>query len=489
MMDRVNREDPGGSVIGRYALYGPIARGGMATVFFGRLRGPAGFTRTVAIKRLHPQFAAQPEFVSMFVDEARLASRIRSPHVVPTLDVVATGEELFLVMDYVAGESLARLVRAAADRGERIPLPVTVAILSGALQGLHAAHEARDEAGEPLGIVHRDVSPQNILVGTDGLARVLDFGVAKAAGRLQSTRDGELKGKLSYMPPEQLRHEPLTRRGDVYSASVVLWETLTGERLFGGEDEGAVVTRVLIGKVEPPSLVLARGKHPLTEEELGVFERLDALLLRGTDRDPTRRFATAGEMAIALEESAPPATPREVSEWVTRAVGSILAERAARVAEIESGRVAAEVVALERGPSGASAGGGHEAQAPGVAPASNPRPAAAARRARWARLAGGAAAAALCAGLALLFRLRDSPPPLVGTAVALPSAAASAQAPEVSAPPALLDASPSPATAPPPSAAPRSPSNAPKRTRPAADCTPPFSWDAQGKKHYKAQCL
>ncbi len=213
----------------------------------------------VAIKRLHPQFAAQPEFVSMFVDEARLATRFRSPHVVSTLDVVATGEELFLVMDYVAGESLARL--AATDRGDRIPVPIAVAIVAGALEGLHAAHEARGETGEPLGLVHRDVSPQNILVGTDGLARVLDFGIAKAAGRLQSTRDGELKGKLSYMPPEQLRREPLGRRGDVYSAAVVLWETLTGERLFGGDDEGGIVTRVLMGKVQAPSRV-AKQRGP-----------------------------------------------------------------------------------------------------------------------------------------------------------------------------------------------------------------------------------
>jgi eukaryotic-like serine/threonine-protein kinase len=183
-------------VIGRYALYDVLASGGMATVHIGRLLGPVGFSRTVAIKRLHPRYAGDPEFVSMFLEEARLVARIRHPHVVPMLDVVATAGELFLVMEYVAGESLARLAHAAAERGERVPLRVSVAILSGLLQGLHAAHEAHDEHGQPLGIVHRDVSPQNVLVGSDGQARVLDFGIAKAAGRVQTTADGQVKGKL-----------------------------------------------------------------------------------------------------------------------------------------------------------------------------------------------------------------------------------------------------------------------------------------------------
>jgi len=144
----------------------------------------------VAIKRLHKQYARDPEFVSMFLDEARLAARIRHPNVVPTLDVVATEGELFVVMEYVHGESLARLIRDEARKGGYIPPPVAAGILSGTLQGLHAAHEARDERGQPLSIVHRDVSPQNILVGSDGVARVLDFGVAKAAGRILANSSG-----------------------------------------------------------------------------------------------------------------------------------------------------------------------------------------------------------------------------------------------------------------------------------------------------------
>ena len=182
--------------MGRYAIYDAIASGGMARVHLGRLLGPAGFGRTVAIKRLHAQFAENPDFVTMFLDEARLASRVRHPNVVPTLDVVAAEGELLLVMEYVHGEPLSRLLRTLSPRRERIPLRTTCAIVSSLLHGLHAAHEAKNEAGQDLGLVHRDVSPQNVLVGLDGVVRVADFGVAKAVVKAHTTREGELKGKF-----------------------------------------------------------------------------------------------------------------------------------------------------------------------------------------------------------------------------------------------------------------------------------------------------
>jgi eukaryotic-like serine/threonine-protein kinase len=312
-------------VIGRYALYGEIAAGGMATVHYGRLVGPVGFSRTVAIKRLHAQFAKDPEFAAMFLDEARLAARIRHPNVVQTLDVVASDGELFLVMEYVHGESLVRLIRACVAKGETVPLDLVSGIVCGALHGLHSAHEAKDEHGEPLGIVHRDVSPQNVLVGADGVPRVLDFGVAKAAGRVQTTREGQLKGKLSYMSPEQLRSEPIDRRTDVYAMGVVLWELLTLERLFFGEGDGAIMRKVLDGARRTPSSVAAH-----------VPSSVDAVALQALDRNPAERFQTAREMARALEAAVPMASATRISDWLEGLVGDVLARRAKSVEEIES---------------------------------------------------------------------------------------------------------------------------------------------------------
>ncbi len=312
-------------VIGRYALYGELASGGMATVHLGRLMGPVGFARTVAIKRLHPQFAKDPEFVSMFLDEARLAARIQHPNVCATLDVVATQGELFLVMEYLQGETLSRLIRGARTRAESIPPNIIISIIAGSLYGLHAAHEAKTERGEPLNIVHRDISPQNILVNRDGVAKVLDFGVAKAAGRFHTTREGNVKGKLPYMSPEQLRGQPIDRQTDVYAAAVCMWEALTLRKLFKGENEGAVLEQVLFGAVDPPSTF-----NP------DVTPALDALVMRGIERDKTKRFATAKEMAQALERTLHPALATDVGDWVELVAGETLLARAEKVAEIES---------------------------------------------------------------------------------------------------------------------------------------------------------
>jgi len=323
----------GVSVVGRYAFYEKkIASGGMATVHLGRLLGQVGFARTVAIKRLHPHLASDPDLVSMFIDEARLAARVRHPNVVPTLDVVATPGEVFLVMEYVAGESLARLLRTGPP-----PLPIVAAIMAGVLYGLDAAHEAKSEQGEPLGIIHRDVSPQNVLVGVDGVAKLLDFGVAKADGRLQETQNGQVKGKLSYLAPEQLRGGSISRQVDVYAAGVVLWESITGRRLFIADNEGAVITKILEGRIPLLSRITASNvTTTLSDRAFRGLERLEWIALRALDRDPSNRFATAREMAREIERALPPATPSEVGEWVERTAHDVLATRASLVAEIES---------------------------------------------------------------------------------------------------------------------------------------------------------
>jgi eukaryotic-like serine/threonine-protein kinase len=310
--------------LGRYSVFAELASGGMATVYLGRMTGAAGFGRTVAIKRLHPHLARDPEFVSMFLDEARLAARVQHPNVVPTLDVVTTDNELFLVLEYVKGESLGGLVRASRAVGRSIPIPVVLSIAVGLLNGLHAAHEAKDEQGQPLNIVHRDVSPQNVLVGADGVARVLDFGVAKASTRLQTTRDGQIKGKIAYMAPEQIAGNA-TRQSDVYAAGVVLWEALALQRLFTGENEAALLKAVIMPNVQPPSAF-----NP------DVSPDLDRIVMKALAADPVERFANAREMAEALDVCMRPASANQVASWLESLAGHALQARSKLVAEAEA---------------------------------------------------------------------------------------------------------------------------------------------------------
>jgi serine/threonine protein kinase len=220
--------------LGRYELLGELASGGMATVYLGRARGIGGFERLVAVKCCHAHLREDADFVSMFLDEARLAAKIHHPNVVPTLDV-GDAEELYLVMEYCEGDRLATLVNRAASRDGFMPVDVVLRIMVDVLQGLHAAHELTDTSGRPLQIVHRDVTPQNILVGVDGVSRLVDFGVAKAEARANTTKDGALKGKIAYMAPEQIGEHEVSRQSDVFSAGVVLWEALASKRLFRSE--------------------------------------------------------------------------------------------------------------------------------------------------------------------------------------------------------------------------------------------------------------
>ena len=324
--------------IGRYGIYGKIASGGMASVHFGRLLGAVGFSRTVAIKRLHPHLAEDPEFLATMIDEARMAARIHHPNVVPTLDVVSADGELLVVMEYVRGESLSRLLRAEVGSGRRVPLPIASAIVIGALHGLHAAHEATSDRGTPLGIVHRDVSPQNLLVGIDGLARVIDFGVAKAAGRLQTTRDGVLKGKMAYMAPEQLAGREAPRAADVYGMGVVLWETLAGTRR--ARHEGAVgrARRALrLGEGD--------GRDSASGRAAGVPDRRGGL---GRGRGPRRAHPARscsrgdrkqlepGRRAAVHRGSKVDEPSRARRRWATRGDGGQRGDR--EVAAIEPGR-------------------------------------------------------------------------------------------------------------------------------------------------------
>jgi eukaryotic-like serine/threonine-protein kinase len=312
-------------VAGRYVIFEPFTRGGMASVHLGRLLGPAGFSRTVAIKRMHEEFAQNPEFVAMFLDEARLVARINHPNVVPTLDVVALKAELLLVMEYICGESLMGLITKCREAARPPPIAVAVDCAIGMLNGLHAAHEAKRADGRFLSLVHRDVTPHNVLIGLDGIARVVDFGIAKATGTAHRTRVGEIKGKLSYLAPEQLQGTEVSRASDIYSASLVLWEALTCERLFKGDNEGAIIHSILEHRVKPPSLL--RREIPRS---------LDAILLRGLDADPNKRWETAKQMAEALENAVSPVARSTVASWVLETAQTALVERQENLAYVES---------------------------------------------------------------------------------------------------------------------------------------------------------
>lgn len=310
--------------IGQYRLHGVLGAGGTSTVHFGVLEGAAGFARTVAIKRLYPHFAREKKFVEEFLHEALLVTRIRHPNVVPTLDVLVDGDECLVVMEYVPGETLARLLQVACQRPEPPPARIACAIIADVLRGLHAAHEARDNHGVPLGVVHRDVSPQNMIVGADGFTRILDFGIAKVVGQSSMTPRDQMKGKISYMAPEQQGGTRVTPRTDVFAASIVLWETLVGRRLFLDETEAKTLENTLSMTIAPPS-----------ELAPSIPAELDAVVLRGLQRDPEMRFGSAKEMCDAITRALPPATPLEVAAWVEELAHDALVNRSEMVRAVE----------------------------------------------------------------------------------------------------------------------------------------------------------
>lgn len=283
---------------GRYAIDRPIASGGMATVYLGKMFGGAGFSRTVAIKKLHASLASDPKFSRMLLDEARMASRITHPNVVPVLDVVTSGDSVMLVFEYVFGVSVGQLARTSAGR-RALPLPIAAAIVVGALRGLEAAHTATDEVGEPLGLVHRDISPQNLMVGSDGAVRVIDFGIARALGRAEVTTGNELRGKASYMAPERFRGQRSDHRVDLWAMGVVFWELVCGAKLFDSEDPIETALRVCTGALR----------------QTGV-DALDRVLERALSRDVATRFSSAAEMAKAIEGALLVADARVVAEYV-----------------------------------------------------------------------------------------------------------------------------------------------------------------------------
>jgi eukaryotic-like serine/threonine-protein kinase len=312
--------------IGRYALFEQFATGGMATVHFGRLDGAGGFSRVVAIKRLLPHLLANSEFTEMLLNEARLAARVRHPNVVATLDVVASKGDVLLVLDYVEGEALSTLCRAQAkEKRDLISVPIAVGIMQDVLHGLLAIHEATDEKGRALDLVHRDISPPNVLVGVDGVGRVLDFGIAKALQHLDDSVTGRRMGKMGYMSPEQIRGERLTQRSDIFSTGIVFWELLAMRRLFPADQPEERMESILRGNYPRPSSL-----RP------DVSPELDAVVMKALELAPEARFATIREFSAALEPSARVATRREIGNWVSELAHGALADRTRMVARLEN---------------------------------------------------------------------------------------------------------------------------------------------------------
>lgn len=309
---------PASITVGRYVLHRQIARGGMATIHIARLMGDEGFSRIVAAKRLLPEFAEDTEFVAMFMDEARIASKVHHPNVVPVLDVVTTSDEVMLVQEYVHGVPLHVLLRAAHEANQKIPVRIAATIATQLLAGLHAAHTTVDEMGAPLGIIHRDVSPQNVMLAADGSARLLDFGVAKTTMAAHVTREGTFKGKLAYSAPEQVRGKPV-QQSDIYSCAVVLWELLVGHRMHGSsQGEAELVATIMAGTM--PTITEALSNEAdwgaIDSDEWKFLAELDPIVQRGLSTDAESRFQTAAEMEHAITKVVPPASASEIAAWL-----------------------------------------------------------------------------------------------------------------------------------------------------------------------------
>lgn len=307
--------------IGRFDLVTRLGAGGMANVFLARHQGEAGFERLAAIKLLHRHLSSDEQFVQMFFDEARVAARIHHPNVVPILEIGSEREQLYMVMDYVEGDTLAAVQRAAIGVRRAIPVGIVLRIILDGLAGLESAHDLVGPDGEPLHVVHRDVSPQNILVGIDGVARVVDFGIARAERRLAFTTVGTLKGKAPFMSPEQLEGLAVDRRADLFAMGVTMWESFALRRLYPQRNDVETVTRANRVAYRPLRALLPH-----------LPPEVDEIVQRALAFDADDRFATAGDFAEAIEEQlrAHIATHRQVAAFMSAiASEKVAAEREA----------------------------------------------------------------------------------------------------------------------------------------------------------------
>jgi eukaryotic-like serine/threonine-protein kinase len=348
------------NILGKYRLIAELGHGGMAEVFLAVVRGPAGFNKLVVIKQIRPQLAEDPEFLGMFLDEARLAARLSHPNVVQTNEVGEEGGRFFIAMEYLEGQPLNRLIhrlhRSAAPPGPNprgiheaparveghlpspnggMPLSIHLKIISEVLSGLHHAHELADYDGTLLHVVHRDVTPHNIFVTYEGQVKVVDFGIAKALNSSSETRTGVLKGKVAYMAPEQAQGERVDRRADVFSVGVLLWEATTGKRLWKGVPDITILQRLLTGEIPSPRTI---NPH--------IPERLEAIILKALAHRREDRYSSALELQAAIDDFLDSAGERVSLRDIGKLVAATFEADRARIKSIIDEQLRAPPIAV-----------------------------------------------------------------------------------------------------------------------------------------------
>jgi eukaryotic-like serine/threonine-protein kinase len=317
-----------GTRLGKYRLVAELGHGGMADVYLAVVEGPSGcgFAKLAVVKRLRSNYAEDPDFVAMLMDEARITSRLQHPNVVQLFEVDHDNGEYFLAIEYLDGQPLSRIAKRAAKLGSPLPESSHLIVILDALRGLHYAHELADYTGAPLGIVHRDMTPHNLFVTYDGHVKVMDFGVAKASGRSTETKAGIVKGKIRYMPAEQALGKDVDRRADVFSVGIMLWQALTGQSFWRDVDDMAIVHHLVHGDyVASPKAIRA-----------DVPEALDAICKKALALRAEDRYATAEEMASDIEAYLG-ASAVQARRQLAASVRELFANEAVRVRKVLEG--------------------------------------------------------------------------------------------------------------------------------------------------------
>ncbi|NOY90762.1 MAG: protein kinase [Deltaproteobacteria bacterium] len=307
-----SRPQPRVIPFGKYLLLQRLAVGGMAEVFLAKSFGIEGFEKIIAIKRILPTMAEDSDFIDMFIDEAKIAGQLSHANIAPIYELGKIGESHYIAMEYIWGKDLLQIMNRFRRMRKRMP-PAMVAFVGGKMcEALDYAHQKRDRRGQPLNLIHRDMSPQNVLVSYEGSVKVIDFGIAKAASRTTKTQAGVLKGKFGYMSPEQVRGLPIDHRSDVFAVGTCLYEMLTSERLFVGESDFSTLEKVRSASVVPPSSMVKE-----------IPPQLDAVIMKALARDPADRYSTAGALQEALLEflatQRPPFTTSKLAQWMKTA--------------------------------------------------------------------------------------------------------------------------------------------------------------------------